>query len=97
MYTHFRCRAQGRRKRAVDPNADVIVDFDIAMDPLAGEEELNVTSLENIVSTAVTQTALVPVQVGNETSITASGGQIVVVPASTTTTISSITTTAGIC
>jgi len=92
MYNYFRCQAQGRRKRAVDPNANVIVDFDVAMDPLAGEEELNVTSLENIVSTAVTQTASVPVQVGNETSIAASAGQIVIVPASTTT-----TTTAGIC
>jgi len=97
MYKSFRCQAQGRRKRAVDPNADVIVDFDIAMDPLAGEEELNVTSLENIVSTAVTQTASVPVQVGNETSTAALGGQIVIVPASTTTTVSPMTTTAGIC
>jgi len=74
----------------------VVANFDIAMDPLAGEEELNVTSLENIVSAAVTQTASVPVQVGNETSIAASGGQIVIVSASTTTTVSPMTTT-GIC
>jgi len=70
----------------------VVANFNVAMDALAGEEELNVTSLENIVSAAVTQTASVPVQVGNETSTAASEGQIVIVPASTTT-----TTTAGIC
>jgi len=75
----------------------VVANFDVAMDPLAGEKELNVTSLENIVSTAVTQTASVPVQIGTETSTAASAGQIVIVSASTTITVSPMTTTAGIC
>jgi len=49
------------------------------MDPLAGDEELSVESLENIVSTAVTQTASVNIQVGNETSTEASVGPVVVI------------------
>jgi len=63
----------------------VVTDFDVAMNQIAGDEELSVESLEDIVSAAVTQTASVPVQVGTETSTAVSGGPVVVISDTTTT------------
>jgi len=74
----------------------VVTDFDVAMNQVAGEEELSVENLEDIVSAAVTQTASVPIQVGADTSTAASGGSVVVIPVTTTTTTTT-TTTEGNC
>jgi len=84
-YALFRCKTQSRKKRAVNPNADVVTDFDVAMNQIAGDEELSVESLENIVSAAVTQAISVNIQVGTETSIAVSGEPVVVISDTTTT------------